>query len=157
MNVAEIIDAARLPVLYLVCPVSAPDRAGVLENLSCAERWYRWLITEMHVSVSAPWLTSCRVLDELNPEHRRIGMRANYAQLGKADALFLAGGRISGGMQGEWDFFSFLPRVRHANPQHPRILDYSYHREPTDLAANADLAFAIEQIRNIAQHLRAPS
>jgi hypothetical protein len=157
MNAAEIVDAARLPVLYLACPVSAPDKAGVLENLARAERWYRWLVTKMHVSVSAPWLTSCRVLDELNPEHRRIGRRANYAQLSKADAAFFAGGFLSQGMRQEFDFFRGLDQ----RPRYPRLLDYACHREPEDFEREVppfvSLETLVSQISKIAQHLRAPS
>lgn len=94
-------DAGRRKVMkitYLAHPVSG-DVPG---NLAEARRWIRWLYDHVPgIAVLAPWITTCEVLDENNPEHRKLGLRCDIAVIARCDAILLVGPVLSAGMRAE--------------------------------------------------------
>lgn len=100
------VTAPLVDVVYLAHPVGAPDRFAVDANLARAGRWLRWLLEmETDVAIIAPWLATmlAGVQDDMNPEHRRRGMRDNLATVARCSGIVLVGGRVSSGMGDELD------------------------------------------------------
>jgi hypothetical protein len=87
-----------MKVIYLAHPVSG-DVAG---NLAEARRWIRWIYDNVPgIAIVATWITECEVLDDGNPEHRKMGLQHDVAVVGRCDAILLVGPKFSTGMQAE--------------------------------------------------------
>lgn len=88
-------------VVYLAHPLSAGTREGILTNISRAKRWVHWAIENYRVAVVANWILYCEVLDDMNPEHRALGIQHDLLIMRRCDELWLVGGRVSSGMRQE--------------------------------------------------------
>lgn len=82
-------------VVYLAHPLGAGlDRERNREN---AARWVAWATLAHGVAVVADWIVLAGVLAE-TPANRVAGLAADLELVGRADELWLVGGRISPGM-----------------------------------------------------------
>jgi hypothetical protein len=89
-------------IIYMAHPVGAPTPQGLQDNLTRAKKWVRWIFDHYpNTAVLANWLYECEVLDDFNPEHRKLGLQHDFAILRRCDELWLVGGRVSNGMMAE--------------------------------------------------------
>lgn len=87
-----------MKIIYLAHPISGDAPRNIAE----AKRWIRWLYDNVPgIAIVATWITECEVLDEANPEHRRLGLQRDVAVIGRCDAILLVGPKLSAGMQAE--------------------------------------------------------
>jgi len=98
-------------VIYMAHPVSGDVEA----NLARARRWLLWIYrTKPGTAVVANWILDCEILDDSNPADRQMGLAHDLAILERVDAVWLVGGRVSGGMALE---------AEHAKAHGVRVLD----------------------------------
>lgn len=104
-------------VVYLAAPLRADSPTEVKANLERAKRWLAWvLLTYPQIHPIAPWIPCCEILDDQIAENRWRGMRANLAAIERCDAVWLVGGRVSGGMREE---------AQHAKNRGLAVFDWS--------------------------------
>jgi len=93
--------------VYLAHPVGAPTKQELSDNLIAAKRWYRFFGDRHdHCAFMMNWLVNVQCYDDDNPEHLKLGMRRNLAQISlmaqvEGSELWLCGPRISNGMLAE--------------------------------------------------------
>lgn len=89
-------------LIYLAAPLRGESPTEVAENIRRAKAWLAWVLqTYTNVHPIAPWIPCVEVLDDQIAENRWRGMRANLAAIERCDAIWLVGGRVSGGMREE--------------------------------------------------------
>lgn len=88
---------------YLAHPLG-PDGPARVENIARAKRWLAFLIAAYpDTAFVCSWVAYAEVLTE-SPENRARGMRDGREVQRWCDAIFLVGGRLSGGMAAELEF-----------------------------------------------------
>ena len=118
------------PVFYVAHPVAYPCKcrmrrgdtlphetleAEALCNLARAKRWLRWLLERTDVALCAPWMPYVEILPD-GGEWRERGLLDDCAMAARCDGIILCGGRISSGMERNWDAVrDGLLKRRHAD------------------------------------------
>jgi hypothetical protein len=75
----------------------------VRDNLDSALSWLRWLVGNTDWAISAPWIPYVQALNDATSSHRERGLRDDCAMAARCDGIILVGGRISSGMEREWN------------------------------------------------------
>lgn len=132
-------------VLYLAHPVSAPNAAGIAENLARARRWLRWLVDHTAHAICCPWLPYVEVLPDDSDANRARGLRDDLAILERCDAIVLCGGRLSSGMSLE---------KMHALSHGLKVADLlTFGREPPRLVTVRDAIVQRNALQRLATEL----
>jgi hypothetical protein len=75
----------------------------VQDNLDSATAWLRWLVENTNWAISAPWIPYVQALNDATSSHRERGLRDDCAMAARCDGIILVGGRLSSGMEREWN------------------------------------------------------
>jgi hypothetical protein len=75
----------------------------VRDNLDSATAWLRWLVENTNWAISAPWIPYVQALNDATSSHRERGLRDDCAMAARCDGIILVGGRLSSGMEREWN------------------------------------------------------
>lgn len=105
----------REPVWYLSHPLAPDDKYSFLTNMDHVEHMMR-LCFDAGYRVIAPYHTICRVLDDNNAEHRRIGLEVDCRIAFLLGRIIMCGHKISRGMLEEHD--AVYRRVQEWNDNH---------------------------------------
>lgn len=88
------------PVAYICCPLGASTQEEILCNIANAERYSVWAELGGNKTIVPHRLAT--ILNDSNPEHRRMGIEIDLKILFPlADKVFVFGDRISSGMEKE--------------------------------------------------------
>lgn len=87
---------------YLSHPLAPDEHYTFTENLNHTLRMLELVLEEGFLAV-APYHTHCLILDDNNPDHRRIGLETDVVIAKALGHIILTGHRISRGMQLEYD------------------------------------------------------
>lgn len=85
---------------YLAHPVGPNDFDSLETNLDDGAKWWAFL-ARRGIFVDATWYGLCMVLDDYDPEDRKLGMEIDKIVLKKCDGLILTGKIVSEGMKEE--------------------------------------------------------
>lgn len=84
------------PLVYICSPL----RGDVKNNIQNACRYSKFAV-EMGVIPLAPHLLYTRFMDDINPAQRELAMFFGMVLLGKCEAIWVFGNRVSQGMHAE--------------------------------------------------------
>lgn len=87
-----------MSTIYLAHPYFANTREEMLLNRKNAAKWGIWIASTFGVAVSADWLWWTEILEETS-ENRELGLRCDDQSIAACNEFWMAGGRISSGMQ----------------------------------------------------------
>lgn len=89
-------------LVYIAAPVSPKDGETIQSNLHRAKRWLRhMMLSYPNITPVAPWITTCEVLDDTNPEDRARGIQMNETMISRCESVWMVGPRVSAGMLAE--------------------------------------------------------
>jgi len=96
---------------YIAHPIGRPPDRD--KNLQRVLRWFAWaIVQDPNSAFVIPYKPYCDVLEETD-ENRARGIRDDLVALSRCDNIWLVGGLISPGMQGEFDYMVELGRPVH--------------------------------------------
>ena len=86
---------------YICSPLSAPDNAGILQNMLAARLYSEVASRNLDLVGKAPHAWLPEFLDDHNPTERQIGLDVGIGMLRSADCCIVCGSRVSNGMEAE--------------------------------------------------------
>ena len=87
-------------IIYMAHPFG-----GEKDALDRAREWYRWIYrTQPGVVPVADWILTIEVLDDRDPEDRKLGMWANFELIRRCDEIWSVGSGASKGRDDEVRF-----------------------------------------------------
>lgn len=111
-----------MPIVYVAHPLG-PDGPQRKINRARAARWEGWIARPFQVATIASWITLSGQWSETQ-ENRDLGLKIDCRLIEVCGFIFLTGGRVSPGMQIEW---------QHAEKRGVQAINLSCWVEPADV------------------------